>query len=215
MGVGDTAGTSRSFVVPAARVPPMQGAGPYSAFVDANVLYSRTLRDWLGMLYTVPESPPFVVHWTEDVLAEVIYHLRKKNPAWPGDRITSIRDQLAGTFEAGRVEQFSVDATYGGRDAGDAHVHAVAVACGADVLVTCNATDFKWDENTSPYEVMHPDDFLVLVDDSSPELVAAVVAKMCDYWVRRRGEADLAASLRKAECPQFADRVLAHLHRQM
>ncbi|MBO3089433.1 hypothetical protein [Cellulomonas dongxiuzhuiae] len=43
--------------------------------------FSRTLRDWLGMLYTVPESPPFVVHWTEDALAELIYHLRKKNPS--------------------------------------------------------------------------------------------------------------------------------------
>lgn len=132
----------------------MQGTGPYSAFVDANVWFSRTLRDWLGMLYTVPESPPFVVYWTEDVLAELIYHLRKKNPSWPGDRITGIRDQLAGTFEAGRVERFEVDPTYGGRDPGDAHVHAAAVACRADVLVTCNANDFEWSENTSPYEVM-------------------------------------------------------------
>ena len=193
----------------------MQGTGQYSAFVDANVWFSRTLRDWLGMLYTVPESPPFVVHWTEDVLAELIYHLRKSNPGWSGDRITGIRDRLAGTFEAGRVERFEIDATYRGRDTGDAHVHAAALACRADVLITCNADDFTWDENTSSYEVMHPDHFLVLVDDSSPELVAAVVSQMCAYWVGRRGEANLTASLRKADCPQFAERVLAHLHRQM
>ncbi|WP_255366289.1 hypothetical protein [Cellulomonas sp. KH9] len=55
----------------------------------------------------------------------------------------------------------------------------------------------------------------MLVDDSSPELVAAVVSQMCAYWVRRQGEADLGATLRKADCPQFAERVLAHLHRQM
>ncbi|MCC2319546.1 hypothetical protein [Cellulomonas xiejunii] len=53
------------------------------------------------------------------------------------------------------------------------------MACRADVLITCNAAEFTWDENTSRYEVMHPDDFLVFVDDSSPELVANVVSQMC------------------------------------
>jgi predicted nucleic acid-binding protein len=189
----------------------MQGVGPYVVFVDANVWFSRTLRDWLGMLYTTPENPPFVVHWTEDVLAELIYHLRKTHPDWPGSRITTLRDLLSATFETGRVADFAIDTTYFGSDPGDAHVHAAAVACGADVLVTCNIGDFEWDENTSPYEVMHPDDFLVLVDDSSPELVAVVAAKMCEYWVGRDGESDLPQRLRTAGCPRFADRVLAHL----
>lgn len=193
----------------------MQGPGAYGVFVDANVWYSRTLRDWLGMLYTTPENAPFVVFWTEDVLAELIYHLRREHPDWDGHRITTIRDRLAGTFEAGRLEDFAVDGTYAGRDPRDAHIHAAAVACGADVLVTCNAADFVWDENTSSYEVMHPDDFLLLVDDSNPGLVAEVVARMCDYWVRRNGEIDLPLGLRLAGCPQFAHRVLAHLHQQM
>ncbi|WP_024286079.1 hypothetical protein [Cellulomonas sp. KRMCY2] len=191
----------------------MQGAGPYAVFVDADVWFSRTLRNWFGMLCTTPESPLFVVHWTEDVLAELIHHLRKTHPDWPGSRITDLRDRLSGTFEAGRVEEFTIDATYRGDDSGDAHVHAAAVACGADVLVTCNVGDFEWDENTSPYEVMHPDDILVLVDDSSPELVARVTAAMSEYWVRRAGEADLPQPLRTAGCPQFADRVLTHLQR--
>lgn len=38
--------------------------GPQRVFVDANVWYSRTLRDWLGMLYTTPDTPPFVVCWS-------------------------------------------------------------------------------------------------------------------------------------------------------
>ena len=96
----------------------------------------------------------------------------------------------------------------------DAHIHAAAVACGADVLVTLNLGDFVWDENTAPYEVMHPDDFLLLVDDSSPELVAEVVGRMCAYWVGRRGEADLPGSLQLADCPQFAERVRKHLRRR-
>lgn len=193
----------------------VHGLGAYGVFVDANVWYSRTLRDWIGLLYTTPEDAPFVVHWTEDVLAELIYHLRREHPDWDGSRITTIRDRLAGTFEAGRVEDFTVDGSYAGRDAHDAQVHAGAVACRADVLVTCDVTGFVWDENTSTYEVMHPDSFLVLVDDSNPGLVAAVVERMCAYWVRRCGEADLPAGLRLAGCPQFADRVLGHLRRRM
>lgn len=196
-------------------VADVQGVGPYRVFVDANIWYSRTLRDWFGMLYTTPDSPPFVVHWTEDVLAELIFHLRKEHPDWSGARITTIRDRMAGTFEAGRVDDFTVDKSYVGKDAHDAHVHAAAVACGADVLVTCDLDGFVWNENTSPYEVMHPDDFLLLVDDSNPELVAEVVGRMCAYWLDRSGEADLPSRLRRADCPKFADRVRKHLHRRM
>lgn len=94
-------------------------------------------------------------------------------------------------------------------------MHAAAVACRADVLLTTNLDDFTWDENTSPYDLMDPDGFLVLLDDAAPELVAAVTARMCDYWVSRTGHADVCARLRSAGCPQFADRVLEHLHRQM
>lgn len=193
----------------------MHGLGQYGVFVDANVWYSRTLRDWFGMLYTTPDNPPFVVHWTEDVLAEVIYHLRRAHPDWPGARITELRDRLAGTFEAGRVEDYPADASYGGKDVHDAHVHAAAVACGADVLVTVDVGDFIWDENASPYELMRPDDFLVLVDNSTPDLVDEVVRRMCDFWVNRAGEADLVARLRGAGCPEFAERVHGHLRMQM
>lgn len=193
----------------------MRGPGACDVFVDANVWYSRTLRDWLGMLYIAPEDPPFVVHWTEDVLAELLHHLRREHPEWDGGRITAIRDRLAGTFETGRVDDFVVDEGYAGRDPHDAHVHAAAVACHADVLVTFNTRDFVWDENTSAYEVMHPDDFLALVDESNPGLVSEVIGRMCAYWVRRTGEADLPLGLRLAGCPEFAERVLVHLHQQM
>lgn len=58
----------------------MLNPGRWTIFVDSNVWYSRTLRDWLGMLYVTPEAPPFHVRWTEDVLAELLYHLRKQHP---------------------------------------------------------------------------------------------------------------------------------------
>lgn len=52
-------------------------------FVDANVFFSRTLTDWLFLLRFETEGM-FQVHTTEDVFAEVIYRMRKKNPTAPG-----------------------------------------------------------------------------------------------------------------------------------
>lgn len=184
----------------------------YRVFVDANVLYSRTLRDWLGLLYTLPDEPPFVVFWSEDVLAEVIHHLRRRHPEWAGSRIARIRDLIAGTFEIGRVTDFSVDGDYSGSDPGDAHVHAAAVACRADILLTCNVTDFAApDKDDSNYEVMHPDEFLVMIDDEDPSLVHRAVLQDLDYWVAKVGEANPPQRLRSAGAKEFAERVRRHL----
>ena len=190
----------------------MQGPANQVVFVDANVWFSRTLRDWIGMLYTTPNTAPFEVRWTEDALAEVLYHLRRKHPDWDGGRITGIRDRIAGTFEVGRVDDFQVGDDYKGKDAFDAHVHAAAVACRADILLTTNAADFVWDENESVYEVLTPDEFLMLLDEAAPELVAEVAVRMCRYWFKRSGDANLPKKLKDAGCPKFAERVRRHLH---
>lgn len=184
---------------------------PLIVFVDANVWYPRALRDWLGVFSRTRGTRPFEVRWTEDVLAEVVYHLRRLHPEWAGSRITGIRDRISATFETGRVDEFEVGEDYKGRDPLDAHVHAAAVACGAHYLVTRNEKDFIWDANCSTYEVLSPDEFFVLVDDKSPDLVAAAAGRMYRHWRDLTGESDLPRRLREAGCPQFADRVRRHL----
>lgn len=180
-------------------------------FMDANVWFSRTLRDWIAMLYVTPASPPYDVRWSEDVLAEVLHSLRRQHAEWPGERITGIRDKLASTFENGRVEVYPMDPSYPGNDPFDAHVHAAAVACGAHYLVTFNVTDFPDPEGLLPYEVLTPDEFLTLVGESAPELVGEVALAMCTYWLKKNGEASLPQRLKKAGCPTFAERVRATL----
>lgn len=187
----------------------MLGMGTHGVFVDANVLYSRTLRDWLGLLYTVPETPPFQVYWTEDVLAEVIVHLRRGHPAWSGGRLTAIRDRIASTFEVGRVADFVIDGRWVGRDAGDGHVHSAAVACGADILLTANVRDFR--DDSAPYSVYAPDEFLVLVNNSVPQLVRRVIVSEVNYWLAKGKEPHLPQNLRSAGCPDFAEQVRTHL----
>lgn len=186
----------------------MSGSGRHHVFVDANVWYSRALRDWIGVLYTQPEQAPFIVHWSEDILGELVYHLRRKHPDWDGGKISTIRDRIAGTFEIGRVKDFEIQALDGVVDPHDRHVHGAALACGADILLTFNVRDFL---GVDQYDVMTPDEFLVLVDDAAPRVVRSATAEQAAYWGRRRGEVDLPERLRSAGCPGFAARVLAHL----
>jgi len=186
----------------------MAGGGTHRVFVDSNVFFSRTQRDWLGLLYLQGDAPPFAVFWIEDVLAEVVYHLRRQNPGWDGQRISSIRDRIAGVFETGRVSEFPTRDADEVRDQDDMHVHAAAVACAADILLTNNVRDFP---NAEHYDVMQPDEFFVLVDNAAPHVVRAATREQATYWGRRDGDADLPGNLRKAKCPEFAGRVLSHL----
>jgi predicted nucleic acid-binding protein len=181
-------------------------------FVDANVLYSRTLRDWLALLQLSSPGEVYTVYWTEDVLAETIYHLRRSHPDWNGAKTTSIRDLIARTFEGGRVDDFEIDDSFLGSDTNDRHVHAAAVACQADFLLTCDKGFFNADQDVDsmPYEVYQPDDFFVLVDDNAPHLVQQVTCQQTMYWVKRTGRADLASKLIDAGCPEFAERVRNH-----
>ncbi|KOX12960.1 hypothetical protein ADK67_45040 [Saccharothrix sp. NRRL B-16348] len=172
-------------------------------------MYSRTLRDWLALLQLSSSGEVYTVYWTEDVLAETIYRLRRNHPEWNGAKITSIRDRIAGTFEGGRVEDFSVDDSFPGGDGDDRHVHAAAVACRADIVLTADSgfTISGREPDSMPYEAYKPDDFFVLVDDSAPALVQLVTREQTMYWIQRSTRADLAGQLIAAQCPRFAERV--------
>jgi hypothetical protein len=183
---------------------------PIRVLADANVLFSRTLRDWLLLSQTVSDSELFAVYWTEDILAETVYRLRRGFPDWDGGKITTIRDKIAQVLEGGRVDDFPVDASFPGTDANDRHVHGAALACRADILLTEDA-GFGKIESVLPYEVYGADDFFVLLDDSSPETVRVVTERQAHHFWRTRGEADLCTPLKLAGCPEFAERVRAHL----
>lgn len=179
---------------------------------DANVLWSRTLRDWLFQL-RLEANGMFTVQATEDILAEVIYTLRREHPEWDGSKITRIRDHLS-TFLDERIEAYPTDGSYPLSDPDDRHVHAAAVAGESDKLLTCDTGWLNLSEDLLdqlPYEVHHPDSFFVLVDDSASWVVRAVTLTQAQYWYSREGEVDLAGQLRKAACPEFAERVAHHL----
>jgi len=181
--------------------------------VDANVLYSRVLRDWLFLLKDETGGDMFTVHATEDILAETIYRLRRNHPDAPGSLTSRIQDRIRSNLDE-RVSDYTVDGSYPGTDKDDAHVHAAAVASGAGFLVTADTGFTKLDDAAMeqlPYEVHTPDTFFVLVDNSAPLKVRAVTQRQLRYYLDKDGGADLPDRLRKAGCPNFAKRVRAHL----
>lgn len=183
----------------------------HKVVADANVWYPRTLRDWL--LGIEVNGGPYQTCWTEDILAETLYHLRRNHPYWRGAQIADIRSKIVGFASGGQIVDYPTDAPSPWADPNDRHVHAAAVACSAQYLVTNDRgfQDPTVDTDQLPYEIYRPDEFFVLVDDAAPNVVRATTRWQIDYYVRSRGEVDLCAALRDSGCAHFAERVLKHL----
>lgn len=172
-------------------------------FVDANVLYSRTTRDWLFMLRQQTEGSIFHLRTSWDVIYEAGARLRDHHPEADSNLITRFHtlvadyvDELVTDFPGGPVE--------GMADREDWHVHHAATQCGAAILLT-DDRGFLSDETL--YEACTCDDFFLEVGKSTPEAVKKVASEQAAYWGKREGKQPPEA-LRRAGCPQFADMVL-------
>ncbi|WP_205915403.1 PIN domain-containing protein, partial [Prescottella equi] len=184
-----------------------------SVLVDANILYSRTLRDWLALLYLDASSDMFEVKWTDDIMVEFQYNLRKKNPFLDDAQVGGIRRRLESTFgEDSRISGYTVDPAGNYPDVGDAHVHCAAVHGSVDLLLTNNVKHFR-EIDDLPYEIYTADEFFELVDDSAPHVVRTVAANQLAYHLRKNSNSStsLPDMLKKADAPAFAERVRKHL----
>ena len=176
--------------------------------IDANVLYSRTLRDWLLLLAV--EGGMYRGYRTEDIIAETIYHLRRDYPQLDGGVLTELRNKLETCLTP--IPQYEILADYPGADPNDAHLHSAAVAGGIGYVVTNDGSFTEsMDHDDLTYEIYDADSFLLLVDDSSSETVHAVTHRQAEWFIQRHGECHLVDELILAGCPEFADRVRLHL----
>jgi predicted nucleic acid-binding protein len=177
-------------------------------FVDANVLYSRTLRDWLFLLRVESNGGMFQIHTSWDVINEAGDKLRNAHPEWPGGAISSLMkkiqeifDEIITVYPGGQVEGIA--------DEGDWHVHHAAEACHADILLT---EDTGFESDDTHYEVYTCDEFFLEVEKSAPEVVGRVVKRQVPFWANRGGK-QLPDALRDAECPKFAEVALKHIQK--
>ena len=108
---------------------------------DANILYSRTLRDYF--LHAADEGA-LEIHWSQQILDEMSRNLRDKLGLSDADT-TRLELLMNEYIEYALVDVESDDlATVEGveMDAKDRHVLAAALSADADILLTENARHF-------------------------------------------------------------------------
>ncbi|WP_278260991.1 PIN domain-containing protein [Nocardia sp. AG03] len=174
---------------------------------DANVLYSRTLRDWICLLANRSGPPLFHLRWTEDILAELVYHLRKNHPHFSDPQIGGVRDRIIAVAEHGRIRGYEIDRRLTYTDKYDAHLHAAAEHGRVEYVITADRRfhDFAVAaDDLLGYEVYTPDDFLMLVHRDSIATVREVLLAQIEYQGRGGRNFNLVASLAAAGAPEFA-----------
>ncbi|WP_421958366.1 PIN domain-containing protein [Prescottella subtropica] len=179
---------------------------------DANVLYSRTLRDWICLLATRSGPPLFQLRWTEDVLAELVYHLRKNHPHYSDRQIGGVRDRIVAVAAHGRIGGYEIDPGLAYTDEYDAHLHAAAEHGGIDYVVTADRGFHEFagaHDDRLGYEVYTPDDFLMLVHRDAIATVRETLLDQITYHRRLGKPFNLAARLESAQAPQFAAAIRA------
>ncbi|RDB48579.1 PIN domain-containing protein [Tsukamurella tyrosinosolvens] len=178
--------------------------------LDANVFYSRTLQDWFSMI-SLHRSGLITVMWTEDILAEARYHLRRDNPEVPDGALTTRFDRIRTIHGGSRIDGFDISHK-GHPDRYDWHVVNAAIHGGVDYLVTDDAKfQSLINDDDLTFEPHTPDSVLVLIDDSAPSVIREVTIEQQEYWTRKPGCSSLPVALRNAGSPQFAERVRRHL----
>ena len=172
--------------------------------LDANVLYGYTLRDTFMHLAV---NKVIEVRWTHQIHEEWIAALLEKRPDLTRAKLEKVRalmdfhavDALVSEFEP-LVEELSLP------DAGDRHVLAAAIHCGAQTIVTQNLKDFP-PRALAPYDLkaQHPDAFLVeLLGQESLAVVKAIDQQRALLRRPTRTIEEHLEALRAHDLPQFA-----------
>ncbi|MCK2032630.1 hypothetical protein [Microbacterium sp. KSW4-4] len=184
-------------------------------FVDADVLYSVTLRGWFFNLAHAGShfSPAFEIVVTEDVIAEAVARWRDDNALAPGGVVSAMSENLRTLCTV--LRDYDCEIPFPGGDEGDIHVYAAALEAGVGYLVTKDKGFHNLSDDVKddlPFEIYHPDDFLVLVNaQSSRNVMEATRATMRHALSKEQEVTSMVTMLRKNDCPRFADVVERHL----
>lgn len=178
-------------------------------FVDANVLYSKTLRDWLFLLREETLCEVFTVASSNDVIAEVLYWIRKNNSGGSGHITSSVKETLEASLDE-LVRDFPAGTVFPGDDEHDTHVDAASIKCGASYLVT-DDQGFHNISDELTYEVHSADSFFKMIAEYAPQAVDEVIKRQIDYYQKRESSKTLNQALISAGCPMFAEIVRQHV----
>jgi predicted nucleic acid-binding protein len=142
----------------------------FTAFYDANVLYSSALRN---LLMHLALTGLFRARWSSAVHEEWIQALLRNRPDLSREKLERTRMLMDLHAEDALVTGFE-DLIEGLHlpDPNDRHVLAAAIRGRADVIVTANLSDFPADV-LKPFEIdaQSPDEFIIYLFDLLPEAV--------------------------------------------
>jgi predicted nucleic acid-binding protein len=182
----------------------------YVAVLDACVLYPASLRD---VLLRLAAKEFYDLRWSERILDEAERNL-VKDGRMSEDQAVKLRAAMSGAFDGASVELEAVERLEDSmlNDAKDRHVLAAAVACEAQAVVTMNLKDFP-EEASEPFsvEVMHPDEFLMVLFSLNAGLVADVVIQQAAALKNPPLTVDDVLSALAQTVPQFAEAVREEL----
>jgi len=146
------------------------------AVLDACVLYPGLLR---GLLVLLTKESLFHARWTDQIHDEWISALLRDRPYLDPERLAWDRARIDGDVEGGLISGFehwirSVKLP----DPDDRHVVAAAIHVNAIWIVTFNLRDFPA-ENLLQWNLkaIHPDKFMLLLLQLSPEKTISIIAK--------------------------------------
>ncbi|WP_433252761.1 PIN domain-containing protein [Streptosporangium sp. CA-135522] len=180
---------------------------PFSAVLDACVLYPNTLRD---TLLRIAEQGTYQPLWSEKILNEVRGALVRNG------RSEEKADYALGCMKAAFPEAMvngweSLESAMSNHPK-DRHVLATAVRAHADVVVTANMRDFPASA-CEPFEisVQHPDTFLCYELEQAPYAIVQVLREQANATGRRTHRPmsieDLLTSLANCGAPVFVSAV--------
>lgn len=177
-------------------------------FLDANVLMSRTLRDWFAILAiksgASPTGPAVELRVSEDVLSEWQYRLRRRHPDAPEQAIGGLRRQfLSSQPESVIITGYQAITVPELADVDDRHVIAAATHDRVDYLVTDDAGVLDASDVVEP-EPISADDMLCLLAERDQRLVTAVTRLQLKYWGSKEDSKPLHVALGDAGATEFA-----------
>lgn len=140
---------------------------------DANILYSRTLRDYF--LYAADQGA-IEIHWSQQILDEMSRNLRHNLGLNEADtaRLELLMDDYI-EYALIDVESEDLVAVDGvAMDAGDRHVLAAALSADADILLTENIRHFPSEWMTQHgIELLSAGELFVRLAEQFPDKIRA------------------------------------------
>lgn len=189
-----------------------------TALLDTNVLFSRLLRDTFVHLHF---HKAFRIVWTEDIMAELVYRLRRRFPDWSENQVGGVRRNLVAAIGAEPITGHPSDGFADILDPNDRHLDAAAEYGNVDYVITTDKKAMVPDPDKSVYEYFQADDFLVVCDDSMPELVRMALLTNLGFHISRAKKLgsnfedfpNFPEKYHSAGTPVFAERVRGHFQR--